>query len=503
MTTPVIIKSSPGIKRDGTELEGQNYVDGEWVRFQRGLPRKMGGYRSLTSSVAGNARAIHVQVKNRYDYIHLGSSGLIERILYHLEGTTATVTDRTPAGITDKYSNYWAFDSMYDSFNNQMTILAHLSNGCPCSTDVPGELYSGDIYGLGALTLVPAVTASSGILALPPFMLAYGSDGYVQWSEPNDPTNFTGPLSGAARVTAQKIQKGFPLRGGGGYSPACLLWSVDSVIRGMYIGGDTQWQWDTLSSQSSLLAPTGIVENDGVYYWAGNDRFLMFNGVVREIPNQLNLNWFFDNLNYGTRCFAMKNPRWGEIWWCYPRGSSNECTHAVIYNYREDYWYDTVLPNGGRGAGVQNTSSPGVMMSGNVKNDFGKYDFWHHEQGTDEIDGLNVRAIRSYFETADMFLADTEKPSDMGIHIDFIEPDFVQSGDMTVYVKTRPNARAPFTVKEQKTFSASAADSYAQVVPLKTTGRQMRLRFESNVTGGDYQMGQVIGHIAPSTAKVL
>ena len=42
----VVLKSNPGIKRDGTKYEGDFYVDGQWMRFQRGLPRKMGGYRS-------------------------------------------------------------------------------------------------------------------------------------------------------------------------------------------------------------------------------------------------------------------------------------------------------------------------------------------------------------------------------------------------------------------------------------------------------------------------
>ena len=49
-TTPLIIRSQPGIKRDGTQFEGDFYVDGQWVRFQRGLPRKIGGYRSKEQS---------------------------------------------------------------------------------------------------------------------------------------------------------------------------------------------------------------------------------------------------------------------------------------------------------------------------------------------------------------------------------------------------------------------------------------------------------------------
>ena len=50
--------------------------------------------------------------------------------------------------------------------------------------------------------------------------------------------------------------------------------------------------------------------------------------------------------------FAYKVPRFGEIWWCFPFGDSTEPNHAVIYNVRENTWYDTALPNDGRGAGL-------------------------------------------------------------------------------------------------------------------------------------------------------
>jgi hypothetical protein len=59
----------------------------------------------------------------------------------------------------------------------------------------------------------------------------------------------------------------------------------------------------------------------------------------------MNRNWFFDGLNYQYRnkVWGTKNTRWGEIWWFYPRGSDTECNDAIIYNYREDTWYDAHL----------------------------------------------------------------------------------------------------------------------------------------------------------------
>jgi glycosyltransferase involved in cell wall biosynthesis len=77
-----------------------------------------------------------------------------------------------------------------------------------------------------------------------------------------------------------------------------------------------------------------VIEYDGIFYWCAVDRFLMYNGVVQEIPNTANQNYFFDNLNYAQRqkVWCTKVPRWGEIWWFYPRGDATECTDAIIYN---------------------------------------------------------------------------------------------------------------------------------------------------------------------------
>jgi hypothetical protein len=38
---------------------------------------------------------------------------------------------------------------------------------------------------------------------------------------------------------------------------------------------------------------------------------------------------------------------------------------------------------------------------------------------------------------------------------------------------------------------------------LKEVRREMRLIFESNAVGGDYQMGQVIAHLEQSDGRIL
>ena len=58
--------TKPGIQRDGTLTDSMNYRDGQWVRFQRGRPRKILGYKEITAYLAGPSRGIYVNPKNGF-----------------------------------------------------------------------------------------------------------------------------------------------------------------------------------------------------------------------------------------------------------------------------------------------------------------------------------------------------------------------------------------------------------------------------------------------------
>ena len=585
----VQIRSAPGIKRDGTKFEGDQYVDGQWVRFQRGLPRKIGGYRSINKFLRGLPRALHEYTQDLQTYVHAGSADRLERFFIDATYNTSVITDRTPSsGFTTADANMWQFATAYDTTNgNQIVAQVAPNLNCICNSD-GGALFVGDLLGTSVLTQVTTVPANfsvtGGVVTLPPYTFAFGNDGYAAWSVPNDPADFTSSGAGNAYITGQKIVKGMPLRGGPGNSPSGLFWSADSLIRGTYVGGTAVFQFDTISTQSSILAANSVIEYDGIFYWIGTDRFLMFNGVVREVENNLNLNFFFDNLNYAQRqkVFAYKVPRFGEIWWCFPFGDSIEPNHAVIYNVRENTWYDTELPNGGRGAGlfpavfskpllsgvapqeaeavtaavvaggtgyavgntltvvgglgqldteltvttiggsgaitgvsisnagqyveiptnpVSVTGGAGSAATFNLTFD-NPYKFWVHEVGTDEIDGLTLNPIQSYFETADLSLPVSSQVN-KSLQALMIEPDFVQSGDMTVQVMGRANARAPEVNGIIMTFVEDPQTPQEQVVFLKTQRRELRFRFESNTLGGDYQMGLVLAHVQPGDGTTL
>jgi len=531
MIIPVNLRSKAGIKRDGTRFEGDYYVDGQWVRFQRGLPRKIGGYRQISNYISGVVRQFYTQAQNNLVYTHVGHSNGIQRFTIDQFGNTSAPSDRTPLGFTPDSQYQWNFDAMFDAAGGSTILLA---NGTLTLDDISQTtskpVYYGDIYGTAPLQpLVDTIsgdplTTCGNIVVLHPYLFLLCNNGYVRWSDVNDPQNFSTGDAGDAYISSSKLIKGLPLRGGG-QSPAGLFWTLDSLIRCTYTGGIDVFRFDTVTASTSVLATNGIIEYDGIYFWIGLDRFLMYNGVVREVENNMNINDFFDNLNFqaANKIFAVKVPRFGEIWWCYPRGQATECTHAVIYNVREDTWYDCELPNGGRSAGIYaqvyqspllagiqaieppagdlritQASDSRITQDGDLRiTDTGttSYKIWQHEFGVDEIDGSSINAVRSFFETGDISLLTNEQPQSKSIRIEMIEPDFVQSGDMSVQVTGRINARAPEVLSPPKIFPAVATVPYEQQVFFKDQRRELRFRFESNTVGGDYQMGQVIVHI--------
>lgn len=503
--TPILVRSRPGIKRDGTQFEGDNYIDGEWCRFQRGLPRKMGGYRAATSTLPELVYGMHVYSQNSVQYAHLGGATTLTQITMDSFGNFSGQNARIPGGFANSTNNVWQFDLLPDDTGGTPPrLVAHAGqNLSAIDSTVETPIYYGDVTAAGALVASVLASQSGGVVVLFPYLLAYGNQGRIESTAANDPTTSLG----FANVTGMKIVKGLPLRGNGS-GPSGLFWSLDSLVRATFnptiaaAGTGVPFSFDTISAQQSILSSRSIIEYDGVFFWWAIDRPMMFNGVVQTVPNGQNVNWLLDNINMQARqkMFAFKVPRFGEIWWCFPFGNATECTHAVVYNVDEKTWYDTALSTQtqaglGRTDGYfaqvfskpflcdqYNTSTPG-------------YTLWQHETGTDSINSSNIQPIRSFFKTAEISMLTQEQAKDKALRVGSVEPDFIQSGNLTLTISGRQNARASDVVSEEFIITPSASTPAEQTVPLKEVRRLMAFKIESNVAGGDYQMGDTLAFV--------
>lgn len=500
------ITSQPGIKRDGTDFASRFYNDGQWCRFQRGLPRKMGGYKQLIDGLPNIVRGVYVVPKGPFFDVYVGDYQSLKFFTIDEYGNLqngGALTDRTPVGFVPDPNNIWNFDLMFSTTSNDNVLIAHAApNLLSINSDVSTPIYYGSIN--TTTPLIPTgQSVSGGISVFHPYLFAFGNAGEVIISNVNDPT----AVSNTARIASQKIVAGMPTRGGNS-SPAGLLWSLDSVIRvtAVTTATGTDFKFDSITNENSILSSQSIVEYDGLYFWAGSDRWLVYNGVVQELPNQMNLNYFFYNppggatgLNYQYRqkVWATKVPQFGEIWWHFPSGTSTECDRAVIFNKRENTWYDTQIS---RSSGYFEQTFTDPIWADNVASG-GTYQIWQHESGIDKNVSGTLTAIPSYIQTGDISWVATDPSGawtgvDRWIELFRIEPDALQTGPITFTVNTRAYARSPVVTSQTYSFNPETVK-----VDLREQGREMSIRFASNSIGGFYEINQTLLDIGVGDAR--
>jgi hypothetical protein len=643
------LDTKPGVQRDGTTFDANCYNDGKWVRFQRGRPRKVGGYRQITANLSGPSRGVYVNPQQSFNNVFSGHSQGLQLLPIDNNGVGSGITDMTLSGFTSNDNNLWQFDTFFDgtgSGNN--LLLAHPGRNLSLidnNTNTPvlggiitgtslapigvftavaatitntsatitmsaantqigaGQLVTGTgipsaatVVSIAGTTLIisaPAtatgssitltfdnqVSVSGGVVSLHPYVFVYGNDGLIKNCSAGNVNDWVSADANEVSVATGKIVQGLPVRGGSN-APSGLFWSLDSLIRVSFIGGAGTppqfWRYDLITSQSSILSSQSVIEYDGVYYWCGVDRFLLYNGVVKEIPNTFNQNYFFDNLNYAQRekVWVSKVPRFGEIWWFYPSGNATECNDAVIYNTRENIWYDAgfalgsqrsagyfsqvfhypiaaewnlnasggvnsiTITNagsaytngtytnqaltGGSGSGATATIvvAGGIVTSVTIFSKGKNYvvgntlsaaipagaglvitvtatvnfvSLWQHEIGTDAVQDTASLAIESSFETNDLgwVSGGPAEPTAVGenrwLRLERVEPDFIQTGEMELYVTGNSFATSPDDTTGPYVFEPDTLK-----IDMREQRRELRLKFVSNVSGGNYQLGKVI-----------
>jgi hypothetical protein len=94
------LDTKPGIQRDGTVFDKIFYNDGRWVRFQRGRPRKIRGYRVISDQLFGPSRGIWVNAQNAFTSIFSGYNNGLEVLTIDDNGVGAGIGEFTLSNFT-------------------------------------------------------------------------------------------------------------------------------------------------------------------------------------------------------------------------------------------------------------------------------------------------------------------------------------------------------------------------------------------------------------------
>lgn len=500
----VPIKFKNGIQRDGTPYNSVSCINGQWCRFYEGCARKMGGYEITDVGNEEIVRSLFVVPRTGSIDLYMGRDNSLNYLNIDVHGGTGVEVERTPTtGFVPNDDNLWCFDLFTNSESGVITsyIVGQVSqSGQDISSTHQGPIFYGNISNDVPLVQIldtnsDPVVASGGVVFSSPVMVAYGNDGVIRWSNEGDIATWE-PLDSLTNakflvVANTKIVKAYRNRGGA--APSLLLWSLNSLSRATYgiIGTENTFTSTTIEDDISIMSSNCIVKYNQMFFWIGVDQFYFFNGIVQKLQNTMNNDWFFENvnLNFRQKIWGVAMPRYKEIWWFYPRGNSTECNAAIIYNLEEEIWYDTLID---RSAGVPTSIYPYPIFASSIpvstittRGALDTFPLWTHEIGTNRVQGENIYAIDSYFETSQMDMWASNPEGSVLLRNRRIAPDFVQVGTMYVTINTQKYPNSPIVSDGPYPFTTST-----EKIDFASQGGIISFLFRSNEAGGFYQEGK-------------
>jgi len=496
----------PGIQRDRTKFQGDMCTDGYWVRFDGDVVVKMGGLKAVNEAYAAINRASNLLLTQNGTpnslYLYRSDNTGVYRATIGTDFTIGTASVRISPAIADGGANI-LWQSVVVIRNGVKTILfLKTLNAAGIAQSNASVLYrqglvSAPAAQLEAVVVLPA-EATGGMCYSKPYLFIYGNNGYARHSSTADPTNFTGAGSGdLALPVTDKVIYAANIRSS--TSPSLLFWTLTCVVRSVNVGdAAVAFKNEVVTSSSSILSSRCVVEYDGMFFWPGTERFFNYNGVVSEMDNKTNQNYFYNNIDMSKRqlVFGLKNQKHGEIWWFYPEKINSAdptigCTRAIIYNKRENCWYDTAIR---RDCGYSFDDLGIMVTAGKPLDNAGAFNYvWRHEFTNDTenyVPGAGGAAVSnnifSYFTTPTFSYASPFAPGhpigaksqaiERNVELLCIEPDFNQTNaTMSLRINTRKYAQSPTVISDPINFAHNT-----EKIDLRTQGRQMSLTFGSN-----------------------
>jgi hypothetical protein len=286
------------------------------------------------------------------------------------------------------------------------------------------------------------------------FLFALGAGGnprLVRWADRETLTDWTASATNEAGdielQTSGQIMCGIRTRGA-----TLILTDTDAHVAN-YIGPPFVYGFERIGTSCGAISRKAMVAVDDGAFWMGQRGFYRQNGQsVEQLPCDVFDRVYGDlNRSQASKCWAVANAQYNEIWFFYPSGVSSDCDRYATFNYRDNTWAIGAIS---RTSGVER----GVF----------RFPLWAATGGTvyEHEKGLNYDGATIYAESGPVSLG----AGDQVMCATSLIPDELTRGDVTMTFTTRfhPNG-------ESRSYGPYGMNTPTDV---RFTGRQVRMRVE-------------------------
>jgi hypothetical protein len=296
-----------------------------------------------------------------------------------------------------------------------------------------------------------------------------------------------------------------------------LVFTTTDVFRLEYVGPPYVYNAERIGEAVGPIGANSIAGSADFIAWVSQGRMYSYTGgYLKELPCDVG-DYVFSDINIGIAglIYAGHNPRFGEIWWFYPRSGESEPSRYFAYSYREGHWitgqmdrsawdwsgsldYPVACGTDGYLYRHETELDPGVTL--------------HRSTGvtvpTEETLGSTTRSLVRSIST-------TEYPNvGAELHPVYVESGAVQvangdammrvtsiitdsqAGDNGLRLKFQSRDTPDDTAVTRGPF-ALTSDGYTDV---RFTGRQMQLRIESPFDT-DWRLGELRAEVVPGGVR--
>lgn len=463
----------PGVYANGTDYQASGrWLSASLVRWRDGSLRPVGGWRTRIATAFNVAPRgmISWEDNTAGQWVAAGTYNKL-----YVVNASNTVTDITPAtltsGLLDAAVNTGFGGGFYgtsfygtprpDTGNYSEATTWALDNFgeylIACST-ADGKLWEWQLNTANdAAVIANAPTNNLSVMVTEErFVFALGAGGNprkVQWSDRENNTLWTPAATNEAGdielQTAGQIMAGVRTRG-----QSFILTDVDAHSA-TYIGPPFVYGFERVGTACGLIARKAVVNTDAGVFWMGQNGFFNYNGTtVQEIPCEVYDHVFRDiNTAQISKCWAMTQGQFGEVWWFYPSGASTEVDRYVAYDFKTNHWMTGELA---RTAGVDRNVFKYPFMADPSGNQY------EHEVG------LNYDGASIYAETGPISIG----MGDQVMKVTQLIPDEKTLGDVSATFRTRF-----YPTDTERTYGPY---NMANPTDVRFTGRQIRMRVEGD-----------------------